>query len=186
MRRKLNILGMTIGSIPVSSYMTKNVKTETENQNIHAACKIMRENDIGAVVIVRGKQKHQDSDSNNYKKPIGIITERDIIRVIGSLDLSLLGAPLSDLMSKPLVTVSTNSSIKDAILTMQHKNIRRLIVVENEGFMTGIITYKDIFRSIVNNQDLTMSLLGDKMLIGDRPGYDQFGEYWFSDILQRR
>lgn len=70
--------------------MTKNVKTETENQNIHAACKIMRENDIGAVVIVRGMQKHQDSDSNNNKKPIGIITERDIIRVIGSLDLSLL------------------------------------------------------------------------------------------------
>lgn len=94
--------------------------------------------------------------------------------------MSLLGAPLSDLMSKPLITVSTNSSIKDAIQTMQHKNIRRLIVVENEGFMTGIITYKDIFRSIVNNQDLTMSL------IGDRPGYDQFGEYWFSDILQRR
>jgi CBS domain-containing protein len=179
---------MTIGSIPVSSYMTKNVKTETEDQNIHAACKIMRENDIGAVVIVRGKQEHQDSkiDSNNYKKPIGIITERDIIKVIGSLDLSLLGAPLRDLMSKPLVTVSTNSSIKDAIQTMQHKNIRRLIVVENEGSMTGIITYKDIFRAIVNNQDLTMSLLDDKVLIGDRPGYDQFGEYWFSDILQRR
>jgi CBS domain-containing protein len=185
MRRKLNILGMTIGSIPVSSYMTKNVKTETENQNIHAACKIMRENDIGAVVIVRGKE-HQDRDSNSYKKPIGIITERDIIKVIGSLDLSLLGAPLSDLMSKPLITVSTNSSIKDAIQTMQHKNIRRLIVVENEGFMTGIITYRDIFRAIVNNQDLTMSLLGDKVLIGDRPGYDKFGEYWFSDILQRR
>jgi CBS domain-containing protein len=67
---------MTLGSIPVSGYMTKNVKTETENQNIHAACKIMRENDIGAVVIVRDKQEHQDSDSNNYKKPIGIITER--------------------------------------------------------------------------------------------------------------
>lgn len=89
-------------------------------------------------------------------------------------------------MSKPLVTVSTNSSIKDAIQIMQHKNIRRLMVVENEGFMTGIITYKDIFRAIVNNQDLTMSLLGDKVLIGGRPGYDQFGEYWFSDILQRR
>ncbi len=168
--------------------MTKNVKTETENQNIHAACKIMRENDIGAVVIITDKQEHQDSDidSNNYKKPIGIITERDIIKVIGSLDLSLLGAPLRDLMSKPLVTVSATSSIKDAIQTMQHKNIRRLIVVENEGSMTGIITSKDIFRAIVNNQDLTMSLLGDKVLLGDRPGYDQFGEYWFSDILQRR
>lgn len=69
---------------------------------------------------------------------------------------------------------------------MQHKNIRRLIIVENEGVMTGIITYKDIFRAIMSNQDLTMSLLSDKMLIGDKSVYDQFGESWFSDILQRR
>ncbi|MGH9978594.1 MAG: CBS domain-containing protein [Nitrososphaeraceae archaeon] len=179
---------MTIESMPVSSYMTRNMRTETENQNIRAACKIMHENDIGAVVIVKGNEEHHDSDidSNNYKKPIGIITERDIVKAIGSLDLSVLSAPLRDIMSKPLVTISTNSSIKDAIQTMQHKNIRRLIIVENEGVMTGIITYKDIFRAIMSNQDLTMSLLSDKMLIGDRSVYDQFGESWFSDILQRR
>lgn len=182
-------MSMTIESTPVSSYMTRNVRTESEYQNIRAACKIMHENDIGAVVIVKSSsEEHHESviDSNNYKKPLGIITERDIVKVIGSLDLSLLSAPLRDIMSTPLVTISTNSSIKDAIQTMHHKNIRRLIVVENEGVMTGIITYKDIFRAIVSNQDLTMSFLGDKMLIGERSVYDQFGEYWFSDILQRR
>jgi hypothetical protein len=34
--------------------MTRNVKTENEYQNIHADCKILHENDIGAVVIVKG------------------------------------------------------------------------------------------------------------------------------------
>jgi hypothetical protein len=38
----------------------------------------------------------------------------------------------------------------------------------------------------MGSQDLTMSLLGDKMLVEPRSVYDQFGEYWFSDILQRK
>lgn len=179
---------MSIESIPLSSHMTRNVRTETANQNISAACKIMHEHDIGAVVIVKGNEEHHDSDidSNNYKKPIGIITERDVVKAIGSLDPSLLTVPLRQIMSKPLVTISMNSSIKDAIQTMQHNNIRRLITVENGGVMAGIITYKDIFRAIMSNQDLTMSLLGDKMLVEPKSVYDQFGEYWFSDILQRR
>jgi signal-transduction protein with cAMP-binding, CBS, and nucleotidyltransferase domain len=98
----------------------------------------------------------------------------------------LLTVPLRQIMSKPLVTISIKSSIKDAIQTMQHNNIRRLIIVENEGVMAGIITSKDIFRAIMGSQDLTMNLLGDKMLVEPRSVYDQFGEYWFSDILQRR
>ena len=176
---------MPIGSIPVSNYMTRNVKTENEYQNIHAACKIMHENDIGAVVIVKGDKIDHDGN-NNAKQPIGIITERDVVKALGSLDPSLLTVPLRQIMSKPLVTISIKSSIKDAIQTMQHNNIRRLIIVENEGVMAGIITSKDIFRAIMGSQDLTVSLLSDKMLVEPRSVYDQFGEYWFSDILQRK
>ena len=68
---------------------------------------------------------------------------------------------------------------------MQQKNIRRLVIVEN-GVMVGIITFKDIFRAITSNQDLTISLLNDKMLVEQGSVYDRFGQYWFSDILQRR
>ena len=46
---------MTIESIPVSNYMTRIVKTENESQNIYAdRKKIMHENDIGAIVIIKG------------------------------------------------------------------------------------------------------------------------------------
>ncbi len=44
-------------------------------------------------------------------------------------------------MSKPLITISINSSIKEAIETMQAKNIRRLLIVD-KGKMVGIITDK--------------------------------------------
>lgn len=87
-------------------------------------------------------------------------------------------------MTKPVITISINSSIRDAIQTMQQKNIRRLVISDGER-MVGIITDKDIFRTIMNNQGLIPSLLSDRLLIEHKTVYDQFGQYWFSDILQR-
>jgi CBS domain-containing protein len=167
----------SIETISVSSFMTRDVKTEKEDQNVITACRIMHENNIGCVVIV------SKSDSNS-EKPTGIITERDVVRLLGSLNPSLLQTPLHDIMSKPLITVSINSSFKDAIQIMHQKNIRRLVIVDKQK-MVGIITDKDIFRTIMNNQDLILSLLGDKLLIERKTIYEQFSEYWFGDILHK-
>jgi len=157
--------------------MTRDVKTEKEDQNVLTACRIMYENNIGCVIIV------SQSDNNNTK-PVGIITERDIVRILGSLKPSLLQTRLRDIMSKPLVNVSINSSVRDAIQTMQQKNIRRLIVSDGDE-MVGIITDKDIFRTIMNNQELIPILLDDKLLVEHKTVYDQFSQYWFSNILHR-
>ena len=109
-----------IDSIPVSSFMSVNLKTEMADQNIHAACKIMNKNNIGSVIVVK----------EYTTEPVGIITEKDIVRIIGSSKPSLLHLPLRELMSKPLITISPNSSIKDALQTMQLNKIRRLPVVK--------------------------------------------------------
>lgn len=61
---------MSIESTSVSSFMTKNVKTETEDQNIQSACRNMHQNNIGSIIIVK-----RDNSNGNYK-PTGIITER--------------------------------------------------------------------------------------------------------------
>ena len=83
----------SIDSIPISSFMTANVKAETADQSIHAACIIMHKNNIGSVIVVK----------EYTTEPVGIITERDIVRIIGSSDISLLHLPLRELMSKPLI-----------------------------------------------------------------------------------
>jgi CBS domain-containing protein len=111
----------SLETISVFSIMTRDVKTEKEDQNVLTTCRIMYENNIGSIIIVN------QSDNDN-PKPVGIITERDIVRMLGSLKTSLLQTPLRNIMSKPLVNVSINSSVRDAIQTMQQKNIRRLIV----------------------------------------------------------
>jgi CBS domain-containing protein len=160
----------SIETTSVSNFMTRDVKTEKEDQNVLTACRIMHENNIGSIIIVK-------KDDKNNTKPVGIITERDVVRLLGSLNPPLLQTPLRDIMSKPLVNVSINSSVRDAIQTMQQKNIRRLIVSEGEK-MVGIITYKGIFRAIMNNQDLIPSLLGDKLLVEHKIVYDQFRQYW--------
>jgi CBS domain-containing protein len=163
----------SIETISVSSFMTRDVKTEKEDQNVLTACRIMHENNIGCVIIVKKDDK-----------PIGIITERDVVRLLGSLNPSLLQTPLRDIMSKPVITIPINSSVRDAIQTMQQKNIRRLVISDGER-MVGIITDKDIFRAIMNNQDLIPSLLDDNLLIEHKTVYDQFGKYWFGDILHK-
>jgi CBS domain-containing protein len=168
----------SIETISVSSFMTRDVKTEKEDQNVITACRIMHENNIGCVVIF-------SKNGPNSEKPTGIITERDVVRLLGSLNPTLLQTPLRDIMSKPLITISIDSSIKDAIQTMQQKNIRRLVIVDKEK-MVGIITDKDIFGAIMNNQDLILSLLGDKLLVERKTIYDQFSQYWFGDILHKR
>jgi CBS domain-containing protein len=185
---------MSIESTPVSSLMTRNVITQTEDQNVHAVSKTMHDNNIGSVVIVRNKDRDNDIISSN--KPIGIITERDIVRILGSLDPSLLKVPIRELMSKPLITVAPNGSIKDVIQTMQLKNIRRLVVVavekegkennQNDNKMIGIITDKDIFRAIMKNQDLIPSFLSEQLPVERKTLYEQFSEYWFDDILHKR
>jgi CBS domain-containing protein len=169
---------MSIDTIPVSTYMSKKgVITETADQNIYAACRMMHENNIGCIIIV-------DRDSAGQKKPVGIITERDVVHLLGTLNQTFTHKPLSKVMSKPLITVSINSSIKDAIQTMQQKNIRRLVLVDKEE-MVGVITDKDIFRAIMSNQTLITGLENISPLVEQRTAYEQFTEYWFRDIFHR-
>ena len=117
---------MSLESLPISKIMNPDVLTDTEDQNIMSACKIMHDNKIGCVIIVGVEEPG---------KPVGIITERDVVRTFGRLDPSLLEIPLSDIMTKPLITIGEISSVKDAMQLMNSKDIRRLIVVNADQQM---------------------------------------------------
>ena len=127
---------MSKESEPVSTIMSTNVKTATEEETIQTVCKTMYENQIGSIVVVK-----RTVDGIN---PIGIITERDIVRQIGSSELFVVQAPIRQIMSTPLVTIRPNSLMRDAIEIMRLKNISRLPVIDNKGIMVGIVTYKDL------------------------------------------
>ena len=132
---------MSKKSRPVSSIMTGGVITATADETIKTVCKLMYENDIGSIVIV----KRTVDDAN---KPVGIITERDIVRQIGLLELFVVQAPIRQIMSTPLVTIGPNNPIRDAIEIMQVKKIRRLVVIDDREKMVGIITIKDVLKEM--------------------------------------
>jgi len=165
---------MSLDSLSVSSIMSKEVKTESENQNIMSACKVMRDNDIGCVVVVNIQDKEET--------PVGIITERDIIRILGEMGIEFR-TPLTKFMSKPIVSIQPNSSIREAIQLMNSHKIRRLIVVDGNG-MIGIITEKDIFREISKNPSLISGFVGENYPAEHREVYARFTDY-MSDLLPK-
>ena len=133
----------SLNTIPVSKYMTKNIITATVDQTIQSICSLMHKNNIGSVVIVRRVV--------DGLKPIGIITERDIIHQIGKVELFSTQSSVRELMTssgnKDLVTITSDTSVSDVISTMHANNIRRLPIIDSKDKkMIGIITDKDILK----------------------------------------
>jgi CBS domain-containing protein len=128
-----------IDTLPVSKFMTKTVMTANPDQTVQSACKIMNENYLGSIVIVKR--------GINGNEPVAIITERDIIRKIGAVDLFTTQTSIRELMSNNLISIKPDNTISDAIELMHCNNIRRLPVIDNDGKMVGIITDKDILKA---------------------------------------
>lgn len=166
---------MTSETISVSNLMNRNVQTDFEDQNIMSACNIMYANEIGSVIIVT---------INASQTPVGIITERDIVRILGKLNPDLLQTPLRMLMSKPVITIEESASINDASKIMNTKKIRRLVAVDRNNKMTGILTQKDIFRQIAKSGGLIADLLGTDYPPEHKEIYDRFGDF-MSDLLPK-
>jgi CBS domain-containing protein len=131
---------MEIDSTPVSGFMTTEIITVTEDQTIQQICKTMLEHDIGSVVVVK-----RLVDGN---KPVGILTEKDIVHQIGSSDFFITQQPIREIMKYPLITISPTTSIKEAVQIMESKNIRRLLVVDKDNKPKGILTQKDILKAL--------------------------------------
>ena len=174
---------MSLESIPVSSTMTKNVIVQTEDQTIQAISRTMFENNIGNVLIIRNNTL--GNNIGNQYEVIGIITERDLVRIIGSFDQTLYHTPVQQLMSKPVISITSSSSLKDAIETMQLKGIRRLPIIEQDGKLVGIITARDIFKIIIKNQDTISSFVSSQTLPHLGELYERFTQYWSEDLLHK-
>ena len=158
--------------ILVSKLMNSKVQTDFEDQYIGSACNIMYANDIGCVIIVTRARD---------RVPVGIITERDVVRVLGELNPALLQTPLRMLMSKPLITIEQSASINDATNIMNSKKIRRLVVVDGNNEMTGILTQRDIFNAINKDPNLFSEFYGNAFSSKFKEIYERYNKYLLED-----
>ena len=163
----------SLDSIPVSRVMSSSVRTVKEDDTIQDACKTMVKGDIGSVIVV-----------NQFNEPSGIITERDVVRHLAEEPISFQ-AQASKIMSKPIVTIHPNGSPSDALQTMQARDIRRLVVVGDDGKnMTGILTDKDIFKFISKNESVAASFVSEQTI--GRDVAERFNTSLLDDIIHRR
>jgi signal-transduction protein with cAMP-binding, CBS, and nucleotidyltransferase domain len=87
-------------------------------------------------------------------------------------------------MSKPVITIEYTASLAEAIEKMNSNNIRRLVVVDGENKMIGIITEKDIFKEFAKNPALMKQIFGNKFLKKHKEVYEKFADS-LSDILPK-
>jgi CBS domain-containing protein len=128
---------------PISNFMTRKVFTATVDQTIQSVCKNMYENNVGCLIVVKRELRGL--------VPVGIITERDIVKIIGSSEVFIGQAPIREFMTYPLITGNPSTTISRAIEIMETNKIRRLPVLENDkegDKLVGIISVKDILRVI--------------------------------------
>ena len=119
----------------VREVMTADPACCTAETPLTEVAKMMVECDCGAIPVV---------DNQNNKKPVGMITDRDItIRTVAEgrnpLDLTA-----SDAMTKNVMTVTPETSIEECCNLMEEQQIRRVVVVDQAGACCGMIAQADI------------------------------------------
>ena len=164
---------MSLDSIGITNLMNKNIIVAEQDLNIIGVSRIMSNNDIGCVVIV------DDLDS---RKPIGIITERDIVRTLGMSQPHQLVVPIKEHMSHPLITLSSNATVSDAMKLMYERKIRRVIILEKDK-LAGILTDKDIFKALVENKDLFSTVIASNLPIPENQLKDEISHFWFCNTF---
>ena len=111
--------------------MSKPVRSVKKSLLVEEAIKIMDEHNIGVLPVV---------DNN---KPIGVITERDILRRVVARNINTHEKIVEEIMTKNPITIEHDASILEATRLMSENNFRRLLVVKN-GKLVGVVTAKDV------------------------------------------
>lgn len=130
------------GTFSVKEIMNPNVVSLGPNASLKDAAELMAQQKIGSIVIV---------DNN---EPIGIITERDFATKI-MLQPYSADSKVSEVMSSPVVHITSNQSVADVIDIMANKDIRKVPVIDN-GKVIGIVTGTEFLRLFVQATDEDM------------------------------
>jgi CBS domain-containing protein len=138
-------------SIQVQMLMTSiPVQTATSEDTIETISNKMKENQVGSIVVV-----------NEKNHPLGIVTERDIVRKVIADGKDPKTTKVDDIKTTSLITIDPETNLHDAALIMTKYRIRRLPVVK-DNTLYGIITSDDLVRYLYekNKKDPMLAAMG--------------------------
>ena len=138
-------------SLRVNDVMSSPVITTKEDATINEIAQKMRKHNIGSVVIV-----------NKAKEPIGIVTERDIIRRVLAEKKNPYSTRANDIMTAPITSVTASVTLEEAAKLMVERKIKKLCVTDDDNKTVGVVTEGDI----VKNANYLIDVLKDIISAG--------------------
>jgi predicted transcriptional regulator len=119
-------------NMKVNEIMTKSVISLKPYDTIKDAAVVMLEHNIGCIPIV---------DDDNH--PVGLVTDRDMV-IRGIAQNNYEKTRLEDVMTTSLITIHPNDEIGTATHLMGHRQVRRLLVVDDDEKLVGFLAMADI------------------------------------------
>ena len=116
----------------VKDVMSSPVITIEENTPAHRAAELMEKHDYGCIIV-----------ANKEGKPLGIITERDLVVRILAKNVKPDTLKACEVMTSPLITIEPDTTISEAARRMSRLNIRRFGVIYR-GQLIGLVSSKDV------------------------------------------
>jgi CBS domain-containing protein len=139
--------------VRVTEIMVKDPITVDPDTSVKDVARLMLDRMISSVILVKGK------------KPVGIITERDLVRRV----LAVNGNPDSlkaiEISSRPVIAISELDEVEAAVELMKGHRVRRLVVVDLKDNIVGILTTDDLG---FNLKRMSEELALDYMLMSRR------------------
>jgi CBS domain-containing protein len=136
----------------VESFL-KPVVTTGPDDSLSAVGQLMQQHNVGAVVVVE------------QSRPVGIVTDRDLALAL-AVGHATLHTPVAKVMRTPVETISTGDGVFQATQQMREGKIRRLVVVDDDGCLAGIVTFDDLLRLL--SRELSNLLEGIQPEIASR------------------
>lgn len=118
-----------------SEAMTRYPHCCTPETSLEHVARMMIEHDCGAIPVV--------SDLST-RFPVGIITDRDIVTRVVAVGISPALLAVRDCMTAPAITVAEDTSLSTVIDLLEDRQIRRVIVTDGDGRVSGIIAAADV------------------------------------------
>ncbi len=119
----------------ISRIMNRNVVFVDKVISAKDAICMMAEKSISCIVV------------EEQGRPVGILSEGDVTRLVQeSIDLEVMA--IEDVMSYPICTIGRDATVHEAVMFMKRRDFRRLVVVDNDGKIEGMVTHSDIIRGI--------------------------------------
>ena len=122
----------------------------SKNDSVADAAAWMRRKDVGSLVV-----------SNSEGVPIGVVSERDIVRIMGTQSMEPMHVSVGDIVSPNFVSCTKETPTKKLLEIMTAKKVRHVPVIEN-GKLCGIVSIGDVVKHHLENTRLEVGALRDR------------------------